>query len=442
MKRIAIIADNSIDFISRLLTAWNNNESVVLIDYRTPCVACLEMIIRSEVSEVYTDRNDLVDYINQLENTKLRVNLIRSEGGVKEVTDESRRLFIKRHDNEEAIILFSSGTTGNCKGIRLSHAAIVKNAERISERKGIETSSSLYIYKTFSHCASFIGELLVGLVSGAKVYVCSTKSMIRMHLENIGKYGITHFSVNPSVLQMVTRNAKKHYDFSSLKLVSCSGALLSEQCYKEAQESFGCGIVNMYGMTEAASLFSCQYCKANESKEEDEFKSVGFPLVGNKFRIWNNDENREAKLGEIGEVHIISETLMLGYLGDEGPELDEDGYWHTRDMGFSSVEGELYIIGRKDRMIISCGHNVFPEYIERIIKNSGLVDECIVTGIQDSAYGEKIVCMYINKKGHENVEEQLRKICVTQLAQYEMPHSFRECDKFTYTSSGKICINI
>ncbi len=266
--------------------------------------------------------------------------------------------------------------------------------------------------------------------------------MIRMHLENIGKYGITHFSVNPTVLQMVTRNAKKHFDFSSLKLISCSGAILSEQCYKEAQERFGCEIVNMYGMTEAASLFACQYCKKNESKEEDEFKSVGFPLAGNKFRIWNNDENREAKLGEIGEVHIISETLMLGYLEDEGPELDEDGYWHTRDMGFSSVEGELYIIGRKDRMIISCGHNVFPEYIERIIKNSGLVDECIVTGIQDSAYGEKIVCMYINKNGHENIEEQLRKICVTQLAQYEMPHSFRECDKFTYTSSGKICINI
>ena len=442
MKRIAIIADNSLEFVSRLLKSWNNDEVAVLIDYRTPCSACLEMIIRADVSEVYTDRRDLFDYLEQNEGNRFKVELMGIDNGVTEISNEVRNLYIKRYDDKEAIILFSSGTTGNCKGVRLSHSAITMNAERIAERKRIITSSSLYIYKTFSHCASFIGELVVGLVSGAHVYICSTKSLIRMHLENIGKYAITHISVNPSVIQMIIKNTKKHYYFSDLKLVSCSGALLSKQCLEEAQNYFGCDIVNMYGMTEVASLFSCQYCKSINTKKTVEFESVGFPLVGNTFRIWNNELNCEAKAGEIGEIHISSATLMLGYLGEVGPNLDGEDYWHTGDMGFASADGELYIVGRKDRMIISCGHNIFPEYIERIVKNSGYVEECIVTGVKDDVYGEKILCIYIGKSGRENIEEQLRKICIEQLAQYEVPHSFRECERFAYTSSGKICVNV
>ena len=253
---------------------------------------------------------------------------------------------------------------------------------------------------------------------------------------------VTHISVNPSIIQMITKNIKTHYNFDNLKLVSCSGALLSQQCCEEAKNYFRCDMVNMYGMTEVASLFSCQYRKLNDVVKKEEFESVGFPLEGNKFRIWNNEENCLAKVGEIGEVHISSVTLMLGYLGEGGPVLDDENYWHTGDMGFSSPEGELYIVGRKDRMIISCGHNIFPEYIERIIKNSGYVEECIVTGIKDDLYGEKILCTYIAKKDQKNIKERLRKICIKQLAQYEVPHCFTECKKFTYTSSGKICVNI
>ena len=73
MKRIAIIADNSLAFVSRLLNAWNNDEVAVLIDYRTPSPACLEMIIRADVSEVYTDRQDLFDYVTQIEGNNLKV---------------------------------------------------------------------------------------------------------------------------------------------------------------------------------------------------------------------------------------------------------------------------------------------------------------------------------------------------------------------------------
>ena len=437
MERIAIIADNSIEFVGTLLKAWNSDKVAVLIDYRTSCAACLELLTEANVSEVYTDRQDLLDYLAQVVNSEFDVKVMNNDNCVNEIPNEIRNLYKKRYDDKEAIILFSSGTTGNCKGIRLSHSAIVMNAERIAERKGINSESSLYIYKTFAHCASFIGELMVGLVSGAKIYICSTKSMIRMHLENIAKYSITHISVNPTVIQMLIKTTKK-YDFSRLKLVSCSGALLSERCFEEAHNFFGCDIVNMYGMTEAASLFSCQICKSGKLNMLEEFESVGFPLVGNRVRIWNCEANCEAKVREIGEIHIISTTLMMGYLGKEGPDCDDEGFWHTGDMGFVSETGELYVVGRKDRMIISCGHNVFPEYIERIIKNTGYVEECIVTGISDNMYGEKICCMYIEKKGQKNIEGQLRKICMEQLAQYEVPHYFRKCEQFAYTNSGKI----
>lgn len=86
--------------------------------------------------------------------------------------------------------------------------AITTNAEKNAARKRVDNNSVLYVYKTLSHCASFVGELLLGLITGANIYVCSVRTMIRMHLENICKYNVTHFSVNPSVLHMIVINEK------------------------------------------------------------------------------------------------------------------------------------------------------------------------------------------------------------------------------------------
>lgn len=440
MKRIAIIADNSCEYVSKILISWNDNDVPVLIDFRTPVHACVEMIDKADAKIVYTDKVDLYNHLTSIR-TDIMVELIDSDIGAVNLPDIIRNLYKKRYDNEEAVILFSSGTTGGCKGVRLSHMAITTNAEKNAARKRVDNNSVLYVYKTLSHCASFVGELLLGLITGANIYVCSVRTMIRMHLENICKYNVTHFSVNPSVLHMIVINEKKRYNYSALEMVSCSGALLDKKCRDMAQKFFGCKVVNMYGMTEVSSLFSCRTIEPKKDPMvEDDFESVGIPLEENKVRIWNFEAGVETMEGEIGEVQIFSPTLMLGYLGEERIDIDREGYWNTGDLGYINSDGELFIVGRKDRMIISCGHNIYPEYIEHLIKQSGLVDECVVFGEKDELYGEKICCMYTCKDKIEKVEDHLRKECIKYLAQYEVPHCFRECAGFSHTSTGKIVV--
>lgn len=438
MRRIAIIADNSCTYVRIILESWNRNETLVLIDVRIPITPCIEMLDKADVKAVYTDKEDLYNYLRQ--NRKdLDVKFLNPEYSVVQIPCAVKSLYKKRYDNAEAVVLFSSGTTGNCKGIRLSHYAITMNAEKNAAQKRVDTTSVLYIYKTLSHCASFIGELLLGLIKDSKVYISSTRTILRMHLENIYKYKVTHFSINPSVLQMIMRNEKGKYDYSSLLLVACSGGLLEEKNAKNIQKYFGCEIINMYGMTEASSLFSCQKLKKG-MVIKDNFVSVGMPLQGNKVKIWNYEKNIQAKIGEIGEVLIVTSTLMLGYLETTIVDVDNEGYWKTGDVGYINENGELFIVGRKDRMIISCGHNVYPEYIEYLIKQSGLVDECIVFGKKDEIYGEKICCMYTCQNYKDDVGMLLKNECMRHLAQYEVPQNFVRCTELKRTSTGKLVV--
>lgn len=440
-KRVAIIANNSIEYLNKIIDIWNTGDVPVLIDFRIPLTSCLKLLKHAEVNKIYTDKKELIEYIKKGSEYKIE-EIETMKESVSLLPDNVRNKYRRNYSKKEGLILFSSGTTGENKGIILSHYAITKNAENCAKRKKIDSSSVLYLYKTISHCASFIGEFLAALVMNAKIYIASEKLVIRKHLKNIDFYKITHFSANPSVLHAIWKNKIPKEVFSSLKLVVSSGAMFTHSCKYNAEIFFGCPIINMYGMTELAALVSSQvpYLESVNNIENDTIESVGVPLEGVEIKILN-EKFIAQKTEEIGEIFICSPTMMMGYIGKENFNLLERKYWRTGDIGYFGKNKELYIVGRKDRMIISAGHNIFPESIERLVKEKIKLYDCYVTGVLDEALGNKIACVYCcDETLKENVQKEIHTLCAKNLASYEIPHYYIWKDKLNYTSSGKIII--
>ena len=441
LKRIAIIADNSLNYLEKILELWNTGYVPALIDFRIPIQGCIALIDQAEIKAIYTDKEELYQYIREYRQD-LEINLLESNKMLlNRVPEDIKKQYKKRYDETEALILFSSGTTGKSKGIILTHKAITVNADLIVEVKHAGSKSRLYIYKTFAHCATFVGELIVGIIAGAEIYISSVKQIMKKNILNINKYGITHFSVNPTVLQMIIKYNKKNYSFPTLELVVCSGSLFTSSCRASAQDFFGCPVINMYGMTEVTALAVCQEPIIKDYQSVTTHpESVGKPLRGIRLKILDN-MGKEVEVGSIGNIFISTPTIMCGYIGLGRVELDKDGYWDTGDVGYFDQSNELYIIGRRDRMLITSGHNVYPESIERLIKVSELVNDCYVGGVDDSVYGKRIACVYScdeNKK--EAVKKDIQNLCLENLASYEVPYYYIWKKEFNYTSSGKLII--
>ena len=349
--------------------------------------------------------------------------------------------FSLRKDRNLAVILYSSGTTGQRKGVMLSHYSITNNALHIIEMKNMQRESVQYTYKPFSHSATLVGELLASLICGNKLIISSTKVMLNIHLRNIEKYSVSHFSINPSVGAMLVKmNDMRNYNFRTLKKVICCGSKLSVSLIEELQIMFGATVINAYGLTELGPMVAFtgvgkEYKINNLYKET---ASVGQVLEDVQIKIVL-DNGKEASTNEVGELFVKTPMVMDGYVNRQFEFVD--GYYRTGDMGYFDKNRNLYVVGRKDRMFITSGHNIFPEAIENIIYHSGIVEDCLIR-TEKKSYGMVIVCDYIARNDNEvETIHLLREFCKKNLATYEIPKKFNLIDKIQYTLNGKVKVN-
>lgn len=439
-NKVAIIADNSVEYIHEMIKEWNQDNCVILIDVRQNLTEIEKILEENHCDRIITDSVLIRDYF---ENSKI-IQIINQNKYLTEIYYENKEAcFALRKDKTLAIILYSSGTTGQRKGIMLSHYSITNNAMHIIEMKDMHRENVQYTYKPFSHSATLVGELLTSLICGNKLIISSTNIMLNVHLRNIEKYGVSYFSINPSVAAMLVKtNITRNYNYSTLKKVVCCGAKLSVSMIKEMQTIFGAQVINAYGLTELGPMVA--FTKIDQeyiiNEKYRETASVGQVLKDVQVRI-ALENGSEADTNEVGEVYVATPMIMNGYVNRKFNLVD--GYYQTGDMGYFDKNNNLYIVGRKDRMFIISGHNIFPEAVENIIYQSGIVAECLIRA-EHADNGEVISCDYI--PCNTNVEDSemrnlLRIFCKKNLATYEIPKKFNMVDKMQYTLSGKVKFN-
>jgi long-chain acyl-CoA synthetase len=331
------------------------------------------------------------------------------------------------------LIVYTSGTTGEPKGVMLSHGNVLSVIRSLSEFQKRSEKDRGVCFFPLTHITGIVNFIVDSLAIGATIIV-QERFEVEDFLENFSRYQCTVLgAVNP-VFQAILNSPKLDTsDFSALRLITSGGASLPVELYQRLKNRFKVPILEMYGMTEnAATLTSNPLEKQKEG-------SVGVALPGMDVAVVD-EEGRPLPAGEIGEVLARGPGIMKGYYNQ--PERTRKalagGWYHTGDLGRLDRDRFLYIVDRKDDMINAGAFKIYPRDVEEVLYSHPKVRDCAVTGRPDERLGQVPVAFIVAEPGEEPSLEALRDFCRERIANYKVPRHFYFVSELPRTAQGKV----
>ncbi len=340
------------------------------------------------------------------------------------------------HFEDPFFILPTGGTTGLPKGAVLSHRHIFWNAINTIVTWGIGPNDVCPIIFPLFHTGGW-NVLTIPLIHvGARMIFWSKFDAVDT-LRRIEEEGCTIIIGVPTMFQLMINTPQfASTDFSSVRFWLSGGAPcpipIMEEFWKRNNQEFAMG----YGLTEVGP--NNFYMPKNSSKVKS--LSVGLPFFHNEVRIVD-DNLADVAQGEIGELLLRGPHSFSGYWNNPKATketIEPDGWVHTGDLARQDKDGFFYIVGRKKRLIISGGENVFPLEVETVLYEHPAVAEVSLVGMPDEKWGEVGCAFVVMKKGTKISEEELLKFMKKRLAKYKIPKKILFVLELPKTSTGKI----
>jgi long-chain acyl-CoA synthetase len=335
--------------------------------------------------------------------------------------------------DDVAVALYTSGTSGDPKGVCLSFNNLVQNARACVEYARIEPTHTFLSVLPQFHSFGFTAMTIAPLLLGAAVYYLPRFSPLAL-VEAVAEKGISVLMAVPSMYAALAnlKHASREM-FASVKLAVSGGEPLPEKVYDMFQRRFGVTLYEGYGLTETSPVVALNTPWAHRRG------SVGRPIPGAAVAAVDA-EGRELPPGVDGELIIRGHCVMRGYLNR--PEATaaaiRNGALWTGDIGHVDADGFVWITGRAREMIIVGGENVFPREIENVLLEHHAVREAAVIGVRDEIRGELPAAYVILKEGQTATETELREFCRQRLAGYKTPRWVRFAGEVLRSPTGKI----
>ena len=336
---------------------------------------------------------------------------------------------------DDAVILYTSGTTGKPKGAELTHDNLRLNAS-LTARTLLKNSSGdvmmgcLPLFHVFGLTCGLNGTVSVGGTLTLLPRFDPGKA-----LEIIERDKVTIFEGVPTMYSaMLHHQAERRPDTSSLRLCISGGAAMPVEVLRNFEREFDCIILEGYGLSETSPVASF-----NHPDKVRKPGSVGTPVEGVEMRLVDGDGN-DVPPGEVGEIAIRGHNVMKGYWGkpEATAEAIPDGWFRTGDMGRVDSDGYYYIVDRKKEMIIRGGFNVYPREIEEVLHEHPAVAEAAVVGIPHPELGEEVGAAVALKPGASATEDELRAFVKQRVAAYKYPRRVWLVDELPKGPTGKI----
>lgn len=342
-------------------------------------------------------------------------------------------------ETDTAVILYTSGTTGQSKGAELSHSNLMLNAltcnrlfsstpatdshvlalplfhsfgSTVQMNAGFSVAATLYLVPRFD------AEAVVGLMQAEK---------------------ITFFAGVPTMWWGLLGALKEGVDVKriadNLRVGVSGGASLPVEIIKQTQERLGVTILEGYGLSETSPVATF-----SDAAREPRPGSIGIPIWGTELKLIDNDWNTIEAAGEIGEIAIRGHVVMKGYLNrpEATAEVMRDGWFRTGDLARRDEDGFYYIVDRSKDMIIRGGYNVYPREIEEVLITHPEVSLAAVIGVPHESHGEEIKAVVIRTEGASVTEDELVAWSKEQMAAYKYPRIVEFADSLPMTATGKI----
>jgi long-chain acyl-CoA synthetase len=340
------------------------------------------------------------------------------------------------NDDETAVLLYTSGTTGKPKGVMLTHSNLYANALNIKRTAGGADRGDVSLaVLPLSHSYG-LGLLVSGYVSDR---TGKTVLLRWFNLEgvfqSIEKYKVANMAGVPTMyIYMLHYPDADKYDVSSMKNWLVGAAPMSQVTLKQFEEKFGGEMYVAYGLSEASP---------GVAAERDSFPrklgSVGKPMVGVEVKIVDENDH-ELPRNSVGEITCRGGNIMKGYykMPEQTEEALRGGWLHTGDMGYLDEDGYLYIVERKKDLIIRGGFNIYPKDVEEALYKHPAVAEAAVVGKPDEFMGEEVVAYVVQAPGATVAAEELTAHCQANLAKYKCPRRIEFLDSMPKNAIGKI----
>ncbi|PEL13331.1 long-chain-fatty-acid--CoA ligase [Bacillus sp. AFS017336] len=431
--KIAILLGNSPEFIQTYLAILKLGAIVIPLN---------PAFTESEIKYILNDSSTKLVIATSEQKEKLK-NLIIDCTSLLNILliDEIQPLQKIRNNIEEieiqqddtAVILYTSGTTGNPKGAMLSHVNLIENANDFSKLIELRENDQMVAVLPMFH--SFCLTLCVNMIllNGASTIIIPKFNPTEL-VEVIKKEKATLIAAVPTIynylhqLKTATSN-----DFNSLRACISGGASIPIELLQSIQEKYNLLIVEGYGLSETAPVLTFNpyrgICKPG---------SVGLDLPSVQTKIFN-ENGEEVPTGEVGEVVATGPNVMSGYLNNiEATEKAFiNGWFKTGDLGKKDEDGYLFLLDRKKDVIITNGYNVYPREIEERLYEHPCIIEAAVVGKPDQLIGES-VCAYLVVSNDSVSEAEIIDFCRKSLVYYKVPKQICFIKELPKNSTGKI----
>jgi len=340
---------------------------------------------------------------------------------------------------DTAVVLYTSGTTGQPKGAQLSHSNMVQNAQVCHRLFGTAPHDVHLVTLPLFHSFAQSVQMNVGFGSESTL-VLLPRFDPAAALALMEAHQVTMFAGVPTMYwALLNHKDAESFDLPGIaehmRLAVCGGSSLPLAVMNGFEERFGVPILEGYGLSESSPVATF-----SRRDRERRLGSVGFPVWGTQVKVTRED-GTEADVDEPGEIRLRGHHIMTGYLDrpDETAEvLDDQGWFRTGDVGKRDADGYLYIVDRIKEMIIRNGLNVYPREIEEVLASHPQISLAAVVGVPDDALGEEIKAYVIRTPDAELEEAGLIAWCKEQLAAYKYPRLIEFVDSLPMTATGKI----
>jgi len=406
--KVIILSNNSIDFIILVFSLWNIGAIPVPVNPNFTEYEINKIIEQVQPKKILIEEN-LNREISSNDIIKFPFNFT-----VRNISDK-----ILIDNNKTALIIFSSGSSGKVKGIKLSYNNLINSAESQIKFLDLNKENKYLASLPFYHIGGF-SIITRTLFSGGTIIIPNSIKNEDI-ITAIKKHKPDSISLVPTQLKRLLE--KKFKPSVNLKNILIGGSLIDSGLVNEAVKK-GWEIIKVYGSTETCSFVAAQRVNSKNLNS----KSVGTVFGENKIKIIDN------------KIAIKGKSVMQGYFNQQA-DFSDDGYFITEDIGYLNDNYELIVEGRKDDIIISGGENISLKEIEYYVNKFEKIKDFAVIGIKDKEWGEIVAVIVVSKNNNLFLLNDLNEFLSGYLVRYKLPKKIFFVDEIPRNEMGKVLRN-
>lgn len=452
--RLAVWSNNRPEIVEVEIACYKGGYVKVPINARYNAEETIKILNQSGARVLIGDRTHLDPLLEKKKKIKSVQTFINMDGasgneaGFEDLLRQERDVCaIQEVDQEDlAVLAYSSGTSGELKAIMQTFGnrmAMIRKAFMIPEVK-INKGDTFAHVGPITHAS---GMLLMPVMVAAGCNLILEKFNVQELLEVIDQKKVNYTFLVPAMINMILSHPDvSNYNTSSLKGIFYGAAPMSARRIREAISRFGPVLVQGYGLTETTSfstiLTAQDHLYAIDGRTE-QLLSCGRPIFESELKIVDSS-GKEVKPEETGEIIVRGPDVMKGYYRNHRltRAVLKDGWLHTGDIARMDNYGYIYIVDRKNDMIITGGFNIYPSEVEQVLCRHDAVYEACVIGVPDEQWGEAVKAVVVLKKGHQVDAAELIDYCGQHLSGFKKPRSIDFIDSIPRNPNGKVARRI